>query len=279
MTKTLFTAPLLPTGVLALLLAGAVALPLNAGATDPAPGKPVAVVNGVAIPASHAEAIRQERAARGQGNGPGADEAVRDALVNLEILAQVAIQKGLDQPENVRAILELQRKEALVKLLQADFVKTHPIADATIQAEYDKLKAQDREREYRARHILVDNEKTAKGLITQLVGKKAKFEDLAKKHSKDASAKTGGDLGWMTPSSLVPEFAQAMVALKPGEFSRVPVKSQFGWHVIRLEESRQPEFPTFDKVKDQIANHLLQLEYRKYVSALHAAAKVDIPAQ
>jgi peptidyl-prolyl cis-trans isomerase C len=268
-----------------LLLAAALAslsLPV-AAQTEPAAApaansKPFVIVNGVSIPASHAEIVRRDRAGRGADPENVSDEAIREALTTLEVLAQAAEQKGLDKRPDVQAVLALQRKELLVKLVQDDFVKTHTIADERIKAEYDKAKAKAGDTEYQACHILVDDEKKAKDLIAQLKkDKKLKFEDLAKKHSKDSSAKEGGSLGWMTPGALVPEFGKAMMALKKGEVTATPVKSRFGWHIIKLEDVRKLDFPAFDKVKANITKQLLQIDFRKHVDDLRAAAKVETP--
>lgn len=260
-----------------LLLAGAFGVSCATLAADPAP---FAVVNGQAIPALHAQVLRQERTARGQSPQDLSDDLLRQLLVTVEVQAQAAQQKGLDKPENVRALLELQRKESLVKLLQEDFIRTHPVPDDQTRAEYDKLKAKAGDTEYHVRHILVEDEATAKELIGKLTGKKkAKFEDLAKESSRDSSAKNGGDLGWVTPGSLVPEFADAMTALKKGEVTAKPVQTRVGWHVIKLEETRKLDFPEYEKAKDRINAEILQIEYRKYVEELKKAAKVETPAK
>lgn len=238
----------------------------------------IATVNGVAIPVTHAEVVRQDRAARGLPTGPESDESIRDALVNLELLAQAARNKGLDKAPYVQALLELQRKETLARLLQEDFFRTARIPEERLRAEYEKAKAQAGEAEYRVRHILVDDEKLARSLIADITGRKrAKFEDLARQHSKDSSAQNGGDLGWLTPNGLVPEFAEAMLKLKKGELSRAPVKSRFGWHIIRVDDVRKLEFPPYEDVRDRIAQQLLQIEYRKYIAALRSDARIDLP--
>lgn len=259
----------------------ALTLPLHAAAAEAQGGgdKPFLIVNGAAIPASHAEVVRKERAGKGAAEEAVSDEAIRDALATLEVLAQEAEKKGLDKRDDVQAVLALQRKELLVKLVQDDFVKTHAIPEERIKSEYDKAKAKAGDTEYLARHILVEDEKLAKDLIAQLKkNKKLKFEDLAKKHSKDSSAEDGGNLGWMAPASLVPEFAQAMTALKKGAYTEAPVKSRFGWHVIKLEDVRKLDFPAYDKVKANISRQLMQIDFRKYVDDLRSAAKVETPA-
>lgn len=261
------------------LLGGAFCATAVTAGNDPATPS-VAVVNGTPIPAIYAQVLRQERAARGQAPAEITEEQLRQLLVTVEVQAQAAQQKGLDKPETVRAILELQRKESLVKLLQEDFIRTHQIPDELIRSQYDQLKARTGDTEYHVRHILVEDEKSAKDLIAKLTGKKkAKFEDLAKDNSRDGSAKEGGDLGWINPNSVVPEFAGAMRELKKGEVTPKPVQTRVGWHIIKLEESRKIDFPEYEKAKERIAAELLQIEYRKYVEELKAAAKVEVPAK
>jgi peptidyl-prolyl cis-trans isomerase C len=252
---------------------------ISAGADSPAAApKPFLTVNGVDIPGSHADVVRLDMAARGGKPENVSDDALRDTLTTLEVLAQEAGKKGFEQRTDVQAVIALQRKEVLAKLVQEDFIKNHVVAETRIQAEYDKAKAKAGESEYLASHILVEDEKLAKDLIAQLKkSKKTQFEDLAKKNSKDSSASEGGKLGWMAPASLVPEFAAAMTALKKGEYTQTPVKTRFGWHIIKLEDVRKLEFPAYDKVKPNIAKQLLQQDFRKYVSDLRAAAKVDVP--
>lgn len=242
------------------------------------PMTPVARVNGVVLNALHIALLREDRAARGQSAQASSDELLRDALINAEILSQEAVKQGLDKSATVQATMELNRKEMLGRVLVEDFVAKHPVKDERIKAEYDRLKAKAGATEYHPRHILVADEKLALDIATKLKGKKVKFEDLAKKHSKDSSAESGGDLGWMSPSSLVPEFAEAMTKLKKGEFTAQPVKTRFGWHLIKLEDTRPIAFPELDKVKNRIVNQLTQNDIRQYVSELRASAKVEVPA-
>jgi len=240
------------------------------------PSKPLATVNGVALPQIFANFIRQGRMNRGGSPEALTDESVRDAVITAEILAQEALRKGLDKGPTLIAAMEFQKKEMLSQALIEDFVRSHPIDEETIKAEYAKTQAKAGNTEYRARHILVNDEKEAKDLIAKLTtGKKAKFEDLAKKASKDSSASNGGDLGWTLPANLVPEFANAMVKLKKGEVSKEPVQSKFGWHVIRLDETRKLDFPTYDKLKNRIASQMQQQQLRKYVQELRAGAKIE----
>ena len=240
-------------------------------------GKPIVVVNGVAMPAEYGKFIKQNRAARGAPPESLTDESIRDSLVTMELLAQDAQRKGLDKTPEVAAALEFQKRELLGQAAIEDFARRNPISDELLKAEYDKAKAKAGTTEYRPRHILVPTEKEARDLISRLTTgkKKAKFEDLAKSSSKDSSAGNGGDLGWMLPANVVPEFADAMVKLKKGEITKDPVKSQFGWHIIRLDDSRKLDFPAFDKLKGRIAGQMQQLQVRKYVQELRATAKVE----
>lgn len=269
--------------LLASLLTAAFAL--NALAADPAPAaapaadanKPLAVVNGVALPAIYGTFIKQSRAARGAAPESMTDDSIRDSLVSMELLAQDAQRKGLDKAPSVAAAIEFQKRELLGQAAIEDFARRNPIGEDVLKAEYDKAKAKAGESEYRPRHILVPTEKEARALIAKLTTgtKKAKFEDLAKASSKDSSAANGGDLGWVLPANLVPEFSNAMMKLKKGEIAKEPVKTQFGWHVIRLDDSRKLDFPAFDKLKGRIAGQLQQLQLRKYVQELRATAKVE----
>lgn len=246
----------------------------SAPARQEAEPKPIATVNGVAIPAIHAEFLRRERANRGQPAEALGDAAIREALIASELLAQETLKQEMDP--SVAALLAFQRRDILGRAALEMFVRRNPLPEKLLKEEYDKAKAAAGTTEYRARHILVDDEKTAKGLIAQLKGKKkVKFEDLAKKQSKDSSAGNGGDLGWVLPANLVPEFSQAMVSLKKGEFTDTPVQTQFGWHVIRLDDSRELDFPTYDELKPRIAQKLQQAQIRKWVQELVATAKVE----
>lgn len=257
-------------------------------AADPAPAqpvapsatpdatKPLAVVNGMALPAVYGAFIRQSRAARGAAPESMTDESIRDSLISMELLAQEALRRGLDKGPTLNAAIEFQKKELLAQATIEDFARARPITEETLKAEYEKAKAKAGENEYRPRHILVAGEKEAQALIAKLTtGKKAKFEDLAKTSSKDSSAGNGGDLGWVLPANLVPEFANVMVKLKKGEITKEPVKTQFGWHVIKLDDSRKLDFPEFDKLKGRIAGQMQQAQVRKFVQELRATAKVE----
>lgn len=255
-----------------ILLAAAPLAQAQTPAADPA--KPLAVVNGKEIPALYGELVKREMA-QGQPEGEQLDARVRESLINLELLSRAALDKGLDKDPRLAALLDIRRKDQLAKAYLEDYVKAHPISDAEIQETYDKAKAQPAEPEYSARHILVETEAEAKKIIADL-GKKAKFEDLAKKKSKDpGSAKDGGALGWSDRRAFVPEFSEALASLKKGETTKAPVKTQFGYHVIRLDDVRQPEFPPLDAVRGEIVKQLQQQRVRDAIMAARAAAKIE----
>lgn len=236
--------------------------------------KPLAVVNGKEIPAVYGELIKREMA-QGQPDSPQIDARVRESLINLELLSHAALDKGLDKEPRLAAALDIRRKDQLAKAYLEDYVKAHPVTDAEIQAAYDKAKAEAVEPEYRARHILVKTEAEAKKLIADL-GKKAKFEDLAKKHSQDpGSAKNGGELDWANRGSYVKEFSDALAGLKKGETTKTPVKSQFGYHIIRLDDTRQPQIPPLETVRGEIVKQTQQLRVRDAITSVRAGAKVE----
>ncbi len=255
------------------LLIACCALPAQAADT---PTTPLAIVNGEAIPAMFGNFIRQNRIKRNMPPEALTDEAVKDGAVTATLLAQEAVKKGLDKEPTVAAALEFQKMELLGRAALEDYLRANPIREEAVKAEYEITKAKAGETEYRARHILVNSEKEAKNFIAKLnASRKTKFEDLAKKYSKDTSAGNGGDLGWVLPANLVPEFAEAMASLKKGQITRTPVQTRFGWHIIKLEDTRKLDFPEYDKVKDRIAGQLQQQAIAKLVKELSATAKVE----
>lgn len=236
----------------------------------------IAVVNGKAIPKSRVDALIKTAVKPGQPVPPDLEKRASDVVVMQEIFTQEAERRGLTNSPDYKAQMDLARSRVLMDLLRTDFEKKNPVTEAEEHAEYDKVKAQaGNGTEYHARHILVNNEDEAKKLIAELQ-KGAKFEDLAKKNSKDpGSAEHGGDLDWASPSSYVPEFSAAMTKLKKGEYTTTPVKSQFGYHIIKLEDTREQKFPSFDEVKPQIEQRLQQEKLQKYMEDLKAKAKTD----
>jgi peptidyl-prolyl cis-trans isomerase C len=239
----------------------------------------IAVVNGKPVPKARADAIvsqvQKQAAARGQQLPPDLEKMVRDKVVTDEILSQEAERRGLAASPDFKSQMEIARQSILIGLLSQDLDKKSAISDADVQKEYDKFKAQASGTEYKVRHILVEKEDEAKAVLAQLKAG-AKFEDLAKKSSKDpGSAPNGGELDFAAPSSYVPEFSQAMVALKKGDTTEAPVKTQFGYHIIRLDDTRAAQFPALADVKTQIQQRLSQQKAAAFRDELRAKAKTD----
>lgn len=246
----------------------------------------VAIVNGVAVPETRLKALEDQikaQAARlGQPVPPDVQAQLKEEVIAREVFAQQAKKLGLEATPDFRAKMELARQGLLANELFERYEKDHPITDAAAKAEYDKVVKEQTPaagtKEYKASHILVDNEAEAKKIIAEIDGG-AKFEDLAKKDSKDpGSGAQGGDLGWATAATYVPEFAAALEKLKKGEMTQEPVKTQFGWHIIRLDDVRDapaPKVPPFDQVKAQIKQQMEQQQLVKYQQELRAKAKIQ----
>ncbi|HET8693502.1 MAG TPA: peptidylprolyl isomerase [Aquabacterium sp.] len=242
----------------------------------------VAVVNGKGVPKARVDAMVDQILKQNKGQGqpleksPELEQKVKDEVVLREIFVQEAEKRGLQTAADYKTQMEFARQSILIRALFADFEKKHPVTEAMARAEYDKIKAgKGGDKEYRARHILVETEDQAKDLIAQL-NKGAKFEDLAKKYSKDpGSAQNGGDLDWASPDNYVPEFSKAMMQLEKGKYTQEPVKSQFGYHIIELEDERNVQFPAFEDVKAQITQHLQQEQLQKFRDDLKKQAKTD----
>jgi len=256
----------------ASLLAVSVALLLPAGAQ----AQNVAIVNGKPVPKARVEMLLQQATKQGgQPRTPELEAQVKDEVVLREMFMQEAEKRGLAASPDYKAQMELARQSILIRELFNDYTKKNPVTDAEMKAEYDKFKAQSAGTEYRARHILVEKEEDAKALIVQIKGG-ASFEELAKKNSKDpGSGEKGGDLDWANPNSYVPEFSQALSALKKGEMTETPVKTQFGYHIIKLEDTREAQFPAYDEVKPQIQQRLGQQRLTKFRDEIKAKAKTD----
>ena len=235
----------------------------------------VAIVNGKAVPKARVDALAAQVARAGRPVTPEMQGQLRDEIIAREVFMQEAQLRGLDATEDYRAQIELARQSILIRELFADFQTKNPVTDADIKAEYDKFAASNGGKEYKARHILVEKEADAKAIIAQLK-KGGKFEEIAKKSSKDpGSGANGGDLDWAASGSYVKEFSEAMTKLEKGKMTETPVKSQFGYHIIRLDDTREAQLPKFDEVKPQIAQQLTQQKLAKYQEDLRAKAKVE----
>jgi peptidyl-prolyl cis-trans isomerase C len=235
----------------------------------------VAIVNGKPVPKARVDALINQATKAGQPRTPELEKQARDEVVLREMFMQEAEKRGLAQSPDYKTQMEFARQTILIRELFEDQKKKNPITDAEVQAEYEKFKGQATGTEYRARHILVEKEEDAKKLIADIKGG-AKFEDVAKKNSKDpGSAENGGDLDFAKPDAYVPEFGKAMTALKKGEMTQTPVKSQFGYHIIKLEDTREAQFPPLADVTPQIKQRLEQQKLAKFRDDIRDKAKTD----
>ena len=235
----------------------------------------LAKVNGVAIPQSRADLLMKEMAAQGRPDTTEMRDAIKQELINREIVAQEAVKKGLQKRPEVATQIELQRQAVLINAYLQDYLKANPVSEDDLKKEYESVKASAASREYKVRHILVESEDEAKQVLAQLK-KGGNFEKLAAEKSKDQGSKgRGGDLDWATPARYVPAFGQAITKLKKGQLSDPPVQTQFGWHVIRLDDERQAKFPAFEEAKPQIEQQLRQQTVNKAFSDLRAKAKIE----
>ena len=265
-----------------LILASATLLPgcfeeksKDAAATAPAVSKEdaVASVNGVFISKKTLETLEKEIAERSQGQSFPKEQLLEE-LIQRELLIQQALQKQLDKTPDVIERMTTVKNSLLSQAALQDYLKSNPVTDAEIKTEYDSKMAAMGE-EYKARHILVKTEDEAKKLIAELE-KGGDFQALAKKHSIDPMGSEGGDLGWFTADRMVPPFSEAVAALENGKYSKQPVQTQFGWHVILREESRPLTPPPFDAVKEQIRPMLQRQKAQTMLESLRKAAKIEI---
>lgn len=250
----------------------------TASATDKS--ATVATVNGVAISKARVDfLLKQGGAHRHEGGEAEARNAVIDQLAMQMVIAEEATKKGLDKSPEVSERLELVRQSVLANAYVQDYMKTNQVSDEAVKAEYERIKASMSGTEYKARHILVDKEADAKDIIAKLKKNASVFAKLASEKSKDPGSKVkGGDLGWFDPSRMVPEFGAAVGKLEKGKFTTEPVRSQFGFHVILLEDSRPIEAPPLEQVKANLLPQLQQQSLKKQLDALKAKAKIDIVA-
>jgi len=235
--------------------------------------KPV-TVNGKAIPKARLDFVVKQRTAQGTPDNEQLRKTVLDALITQEVVAQEAERKGMAKKAEVQTQLALARQQVLIQAYMQNYLNSRPIKDEQMLVEYNKVKSTRGDKEYKVRHILVDKDTEAKEIIAQLQ-KGAKFEDLAKNSKDPGSKERGGDLDWNPPATFVKPFAEAMVKLEKGKYTEAPVQSQFGWHVIMLEDVRPIQFPEFDAVKQQIRSMLQEQEVQKLIGELRSKAKIE----
>jgi peptidyl-prolyl cis-trans isomerase C len=256
---------IVPSRLALSLLAALVAIPAFA--------QTVATVNGTAIPQARADVMIAEQKTQGAPDSDQLRNAVKEELVRREVLAQEARKKGMEKSGSVTAQIELARQAVLIRAYLQDYVKTHAVTEAEVKAEYEKIKSQLGDKEYKARHILVEKEEDAKAIIAKL-DKGEKFEELAKQSKDPGSKDKGGDLGWANPAGFVKPFSEALVKLEKGKYSATPVKTEFGYHVIKVEDSRALKAPAFDEVKPQLKQRLEQQKVEHHIAELRAKATV-----
>jgi peptidyl-prolyl cis-trans isomerase C len=235
---------------------------------------PVATVNGVAIPEARVNVMLDEQRAQGGQDNPQLKDAVREELIRREVLGQEAVKKGLDKKQEIQAQMDLARQAVLIRAYIQDFMKSNPITDADLAKEYESIKGQMGTKEDKPRHVLVETEEEAKAIIAKLRAGEG-FETLAKQSKDPGSKDNGGDLGWSNPGMFVKPFTDAMVKLEKGQYSATPVKTDFGYHVIQLDDIRDLKAPPLEEVKPQLQQRMQQQKIEQHVMELRTKAKVQ----
>lgn len=236
--------------------------------------KSAALVNGISIPQSRVDLTVKAELAQGQADSPELRKNIRENLIKRELMAQEAGKLRLDKSPEVLQEMDMAKQSVLINAYLVDYMKKNPISEDLLKQEYEARKAKLGDKEFNARHILVETEDEAKAIIVQL-GKKTKFEKLVAKSKDAGSAAQGGSLGWAVPSNFVPAFSEALQSLKKGEYTKSPVQTQFGWHVILLEDERALKVPAFEEVKPQLQQRLQQQAIQKAITDLQATAKIE----
>lgn len=235
--------------------------------------KPI-TVNGKAVPAAIPGFMLAQAKAQGVKESPELLENIKERVVQVELLVQEARKQGLEKNPEVAGRIEMANREILVGAFVSEFARTHPVGDDQLKRDYEQLKPQLAAKEFRVRHILVEKEDEAKALIAKL-DKGDKMADLASVSKDPGSKDKGGDLGWTNPGQFVQPFGEALVKLEKGQYSKAPVKSEFGYHVIMVEDTRVSEPPAFEQIKPQLAQRAQQMQLERFVSELRSKAKVN----
>ena len=262
-----------------ILIIGAVSLMALSACTptDNPKSAVAATVNGVTISESFVTMMVKQGVAEGRPDTPDLRKRIIDQLSMQLLISQEAIKKGIDKKLEISEQLNLARQSILANAFVQDYLESNPVSDEMVNVEYEKVKTQMSGKEYKARHILVENEAEAKEIIAKLRKDPKDFESLAKESSKDFGSKVnGGDLGWFDPHTMVPEFGTAVENLTNGSFSEVPVKTDFGFHIILLEDSRAKVIPPLDQIKSKLQQQLQQQNMKKLLDDLKAKAKIEI---
>jgi peptidyl-prolyl cis-trans isomerase C len=237
-------------------------------------GQNVAKVNGVAIPQEHFDLLIKNLVAQGRPDSPEMRDAIKLQMINRELMVQEAARRGLNKNPETAARLSFSRQDVLSNAYVQDVLRANPVTEDAVKKEYERIKAQSA-KEYKTRHILVEKEDEAKDIIAQLK-KGASFEKLAAEKSIDPGSKVnGGDLDWSMPSRFVKPFGDAMAKLKKGQMTDTPVHTNFGWHVIRVDDERAAKLPGFDEAKAQLQQALQNQAVEKAIADLRAKAKIE----
>lgn len=252
-------------------LAAALAVTVPAHGQNSAAAK----VNGVTISQQHLELLVKNLVAQGRQDTPEMREALKQQMINREVMVQEAVRRGLDRNAEIAARLAFARQDVLTTAFVQETLKAHPVSDEALKKEYERIKTQLGTREFKARHILVAKEDEAKEIIA-LIRKGGSFEKLAAERSMDPGSKAnGGDLDWGPPGRYVKPFADALLKLKKGQMTDTPVQTNFGWHVIRVDDERAAKLPGFDEAKPQLQQLLQNQAVEKAVADLRAKAKIE----
>ncbi len=244
-----------------------------------ASGTTAATVNGTAISNERVDLLVKQRASSGEAASPEMRKAIIDQLSMQLIVSQEAVKKGMDKNTEVLDQIDLTRQSILAKAYIQDYIKTHPVTEEMLKADFDKIKAQATNSEYKASHILVNSETEAREIIAKLNKNPKAFAALATEKSLDSGSKVkGGELGWFNPHGMVPEFGAAIAKLSKGKFTEEPVKTRFGYHIILLEDSRVMPLPSFDQIKPQLTQQVQEQQLKTLIDDLKTHAKIDIAA-
>jgi peptidyl-prolyl cis-trans isomerase C len=256
--------------LIAMVAFTAVSLTATAYAAD------AATVNGKPIKQSWVDFIMKDASARGQ-KGDGLKNAVLNELIGSELAYQEAVKKGFDKKADIKIAAEIGERKLIINAFLADYMDKNPISDAETKAAYEQYKKEIGDKEYKAQHILVKTQAEANDLLAQL-NKGSDFTKLAKEKSLDTGSKeNGGDLGWFSPAGMVKPFSDAVTALKKGAVVAAPVETQFGWHIIKLNDTRATQVPAYDKAKDSLKRTLQQRKLEELMLSLKDKAKIVVP--
>jgi peptidyl-prolyl cis-trans isomerase C len=279
-TKKLLTAAATLTLASALSSFAVAQTPAKKPTTPAAPAAPVSTAAGKTagneyVSQAQLDLIVKERVAQGQPDTPELRAFLRDELINRELFVRAAKAKNLDKTTEMKTQMQVAADSVLIRSYIADVLKATPVGEDVLKKEYETIKSGLGDKEYRARHILVEKKEEADALIKQLQGG-GKFDDLAKANSKDPGSKeNGGDLDWAVPSNYVKPFADALIALEKGKYTAQPVQSPFGFHVIKLDDVREAKAPPYDEVKPQLAQRLQGQVVEKHLLELRTKAGVN----